>query len=173
MNSKAGHRVTVSVEEQWPVWLSSSDETMQFNHRLFPERTKPNFPTFAMNLHRTSSRRVPRQIFDRDSTSFTGSRPGVIEKQDQRVVSLAKFAPPIRRLKKGVDFLFFQIANWGSPRSFEWNAANLGAPFSILGAAGPRIPSESTERGQPLISRGNGTPSGLFQMPQEIQDEAR
>src|SRR5487761_524503 len=59
MNSKARHGVAVSVEEQWPAWISTSDETMQFGHRLFPERTKPNFPAFAMNLHGTGSCRVP------------------------------------------------------------------------------------------------------------------
>jgi hypothetical protein len=45
----------ITVEEQWPARISPSDAIMQFSHRLFPERTKPNFPAFAMNLHRTGS----------------------------------------------------------------------------------------------------------------------
>jgi len=84
---------------------------------------------------------------------------------------LAKFTPTIRRLKKRVDFLFFQIGNWGSPPSFEWNVANLCAPFRMLRAAVPRIPSESMERGKPLISSGNGTTSTMFQVREKLQND--
>jgi len=111
------------------------------------------------------------RFFDRNSNRFTGSSPRVIEKQQQGVITLAKFAPAIRRLKKCVDFLLFQRRNWGSPRSFEWNIANLCAPFRMLGAEVPRIPSESMERGKPLISSGNGTTSSLFQVREKLQND--
>jgi hypothetical protein len=84
------------------------------------------------------------------------------------------FTSSIRRPKKRVDFFFFQVGNWGSPPSFEWNSANLRAPLGMLGAAVPRIPGERVERGKPLISRGNGATASLFQVREKPRnDEGR
>ena len=55
MNSKTRHGVAISVEEQWPARIPSLDKTMQFSHRLFPERTESNLPAFAMNLNGAGS----------------------------------------------------------------------------------------------------------------------
>src|SRR5205814_7809298 len=98
-NSKARHGVTVSVEEQWRVHFSSVYERLKFSHCLPPGRADANFSAFAMNLHRTGSGCVPSQIFNRDSNRLTGSSPRVIKKQQQGVIPLAEFTPPIRRLK--------------------------------------------------------------------------
>jgi hypothetical protein len=41
----------------------------------------------------------------------------------------------------------------------------------MLGAAVSRIPGESVERGEPLISGGNGATSSLFQVREKLQND--
>ena len=172
MNSKARHGIAVSVEEQWPARISPSDEEAQLSHCFFPERTKTNFLTFALDLHRTSSGRVRSQILNRDSSGFTSSRPRVLEKQQQGVIPLAILTGPIWCPKKFVDFIFLHIRDWNFPCSLEWNASDLCAPFHMLRATTPGVPGEGMERRKPLVSGGNRAISISFQVREEIRNDA-
>src|ERR1051325_281819 len=96
-----------------------------------------------------------------------GARSGVIEKQQPCMVTATLHCLPVRGSQQRVHFGLVQVRNHSLCRLLKGNRANLSTPGDVLRTVLRHKSSQSVNRSQTLVARGDRTFSGLLQVGQK------
>src|ERR1035438_4508313 len=119
---------------------------------------------FTSDLHRST---IQVQFADEQLRGLMRARTGVVQKQQQRVISTSLIGCSVRGAKKSVHMRLFQVRQQSLAGFFERDGTNLATPSDMFWAVLSDKPGQGMNRSQALVAGWNGTSSGLFQVRQE------
>ena len=161
MDAEACDGMPAAIEEDTGCRGAVRDESFEFLHRAWPQRTLPLFATFAANFHRTTHH---IQFADKQLCGFLGASSGVVEKQHQRVVATTLSGLTVRGVEERIHLRLVQRGDDRLGGLFKRDGADLTTPDNVLRTMLADEASQRMNRRQALVAGGNRTLSGLFQV---------
>ena len=174
VDAEPGYRLTYSVQENALAGASSLHRKRHFLSSLRPERAAP----FLVPLAKESDRGEPAlwvagqiEVFNTQASDFTGTRPGVVDKQQQPIIPLALYRLPIRLRQKRIHLRLLQVRDLALAEPLERDRSDFAAPRDVFRTLETYVTSQRTNRCQPLVSSADAAPATLLEVEQELSDQ--
>ena len=173
MDAEAGDGLTAAIEEEVVCGGTSLDERADFTDGLRPERASAKFVAFASDHN---SRMIPLgnmgklEIRDGGLSRLIGASPGVIEEEQENMVTTLLKGRSQGGRQEGVHFRFFEVGDSRARGFFEGDSSDLAAPLKMFWTILADEVRQGTDGGQTLVAGRDSTAAGLFEVCEERLD---
>src|SRR5712692_2687579 len=149
------------------------DECSEARHRRGPQWTMPSLAAFADQTNGTRPIGPDIEIVDGRCCGLAGAGAGVVEEQQEAVITPAVLAGAVRSGQQRVHLRLVEIAEAGPVVSFEGHRPDLAAPGNQLWTSLADKGGKGVDRRQSLVARPYAASSALLDVPKKATHHVR